>query len=68
MIVLEGEILMHLDGDDRVVGVGGVAIAPRGAPHASKVTGATGARLLCLHTPGCCQGVLLGRQRAGGRR
>jgi integrase len=25
------------------------------APHAFKVTGADGARLLCLHTPGCCQ-------------
>ena len=30
-------------------------VAPRGIPHAFKVTGAGGARLLCLHTPGCCQ-------------
>ena len=29
--------------------------APRGVPHAFKVSGADGARLLCLHTPGCCQ-------------
>src|SRR6266705_1293107 len=36
MIVLEGEILMHLDGEQHAVGAGG-------------------ARLLCLHTPGCCQ-------------
>ncbi len=24
-------------------------------PHAFKVSGVDGARLLCLHTPGCCQ-------------
>ena len=54
MIVLEGEIVMHLDGTDHVVGEGGVASAPRNVPHAFKVSGADGARLLCLHTPGCC--------------
>jgi quercetin dioxygenase-like cupin family protein len=55
MIVLEGEIVMHLDGTDHTVGVGGIASAPRGVPHAFMVSGADGARLLCLHTPGCCQ-------------
>lgn len=55
MIVLEGEILMHLDGTEHAVGPGGIASAPRGVPHAFKVSGADGARLLCLHTPGCCQ-------------
>ncbi|MBK5289437.1 MAG: cupin domain-containing protein [Acidimicrobiia bacterium] len=55
MIVLEGEILMHLDGVEHRVGAGGVAMAPRGVPHAFKVVGANGVRLLCLHTPGCCQ-------------
>jgi len=55
MVVLEGEILMHLDGEEHVVGAGGIASAPRGVPHAFKVSGADGARLLCLHTPGCCQ-------------
>jgi hypothetical protein len=55
MIVLEGEILMHLDGGEHTVGAGGVASAPRGVPHAFKVSGVDGARLLCLHTPGCCQ-------------
>ncbi|MCW2598555.1 MAG: cupin protein [Frankiales bacterium] len=55
MIVLEGEIVMHLDGTDHVVGPGGIASAPRGVPHAFKVSGVDGARLLCLHTPGCCQ-------------
>jgi hypothetical protein len=29
-------------------------VAPRGVPHAFLVVSAT-ARLLCLHTPGCCQ-------------
>ena len=55
MIVLQGEILMHMDGAEHVVGAGGVAVAPRGVPHAFKVTGPDGTRLLCLHTPGCCQ-------------
>jgi mannose-6-phosphate isomerase-like protein (cupin superfamily) len=55
MIVLEGEILMHLDGAEHTVGAGGIASAPRGIPHAFMVSGADGARLLCLHTPGCCQ-------------
>ena len=55
MIVLEGEIVMHLDGTEHTVGAGGVAVAPRGVPHAFKVSGPDGARLLCLHTPGCCQ-------------
>jgi mannose-6-phosphate isomerase-like protein (cupin superfamily) len=55
MIVLQGEILMHLGGEEHTVQAGGIASAPRGIPHAFKVTGAGGARLLCLHTPGCCQ-------------
>jgi quercetin dioxygenase-like cupin family protein len=55
MMVLEGEILMHLDGVEHRVAAGGVAVAPRGVPHAFKVTGPDGSRLLCLHTPGCCQ-------------
>jgi quercetin dioxygenase-like cupin family protein len=55
MIVLEGEILMHLDGAEHIVAAGGVAVAPRGVPHAFKVVGPDGTRLLCLHTPGCCQ-------------
>ena len=34
MIVLEGTILMHLDGREQRVDAGGVALAPRGLPHA----------------------------------
>ena len=55
MIVLAGEIVMHLDGTDHTLGEGAIASAPRGVPHAFKVTGVDGARVLCLHTPGCCQ-------------
>jgi hypothetical protein len=54
MYVLEGEILMHLDGQEHRVAAGGLAVAPRGVPHAFLVLSAV-ARLLCLHTPGCCQ-------------
>jgi quercetin dioxygenase-like cupin family protein len=54
MYVLEGEILMHMDGQEHRVGVGGLAVAPRGVPHAFLVLSET-ARLLCLHTPGCGQ-------------
>jgi len=55
MVVLEGEIIMHIDGVEHAVAAGGIAIAPRGVPHAFKVVGPDGTRLLCLHTPGCCQ-------------
>ena len=54
MHVLEGEILMHIDGAEHRIGVGGTAVAPRGVPHAFMVTSPI-ARLLCLHTPGCCE-------------
>ncbi len=55
MVVLEGEIVMHIDGEDHAVGAGGMAVAPRNVPHAFKVVAPDGARILCLHTPGCCQ-------------
>lgn len=54
MYVLEGEILVHMDGKEYRVGAGGLAVAPRGVPHAFMVLSA-GARLLCLQTPGSCQ-------------
>jgi quercetin dioxygenase-like cupin family protein len=54
MFVLEGEIVMHIDGTEHRVGAGGLAVAARGVPHAFMVTSPE-ARLLCLHTPGCCQ-------------
>lgn len=54
MYVLEGEILMHVDGRDERVAAGGVAMAPRGLPHAFMVLSPM-ARILCLHTPGSCE-------------
>lgn len=37
MFVLEGEILMHIDGTDHTIRSGGLAVAPRGVPHAFMV-------------------------------
>lgn len=48
--LIEGEILVHLDGTEHTVGAGGVVVMPRGLPHAFKVI--SPARMLCLHTPG----------------
>jgi quercetin dioxygenase-like cupin family protein len=50
-IVLEGEILVHVEGTEHPVGPGGVAVAPRGARHAFLVTSEI-ARVLALQTPG----------------
>jgi hypothetical protein len=49
--MLEGDILLHLDGIQRELHAGGIAIIPRGIPHAFKVSSPT-ARMLCLQTPG----------------
>ena len=51
LYVLEGEILVHVDGEEKQVGSGGVAVFLRGVPHAFLVTSET-ARILCLETPG----------------
>ncbi len=51
LYVLEGEILVHVDGPEHRVGARGVFVAPRGVPHAFLVTSET-ARLLCLTVPG----------------
>ena len=54
LYVLDGEIVVHIDGTDHAVGQGGVAIAPRGVPHAFLVTTPT-ARVLTLQTPGTAE-------------
>jgi quercetin dioxygenase-like cupin family protein len=51
LYVLEGEILVHIDGEEHRVGERGVFAAPRGVPHAFLVISET-ARLLCLTVPG----------------
>ena len=50
-IVLEGEIVVHVEGAEHRVGSGGVAVVPRGTRHAFLVTSET-ARVLALQTPG----------------
>ncbi len=50
-IVLEGEILVHVEGNEHPVGPGGVAVVPRGTRHAFLVTSEM-ARILALQTPG----------------
>jgi quercetin dioxygenase-like cupin family protein len=59
LFLLEGEILVHIDGEDFTVSTGGLALAPRGVPHAFKVVSPM-ARILCLHTPGTCEAFYLG--------
>jgi quercetin dioxygenase-like cupin family protein len=54
LYVIEGEILVHIDGSDHQVGPRGVAVAPRGVPHAFLVTSET-ARVLTLQTPGSAE-------------
>ncbi|MDP9116618.1 MAG: quercetin 2,3-dioxygenase [Actinomycetota bacterium] len=49
--LLEGEIALHLDGEQRSLHAGGIAIIPRGVPHAFLVTSPK-SRMLCLQTPG----------------
>lgn len=58
MFMLDGEILMHVAGHEHRIGPGGLAVAPRGVPHAFMVV-SDSARLLCLHTPGCCEAFYL---------
>jgi len=51
LYVLDGEILVHIDGREQALSSGGVAMFPRGVPHAFLVTSER-ARILCLETPG----------------
>ena len=49
--MLAGDILVHIDGSQWPLSAGGIAVIPRGIPHAFKVTSGE-ARMLCLQTPG----------------
>jgi len=51
LIVLEGELLVYAEGSEHRVGARGVALAPRGVPHAFMVTSES-ALILALQTPG----------------
>jgi quercetin dioxygenase-like cupin family protein len=49
--VLEGEILVDVEGQQHRVGQGGLFVAPRGVPHAFMVTSES-AHVLTVQTPG----------------
>ena len=51
LIVLEGEIVVYVEGTEHRLGPRGVAVAPRGVPHAFLVTSES-ARILSLQIPG----------------
>lgn len=65
LYVLEGEILVHIDGEDHAVGPNGVAVAPRGVPHAFLVLSET-ARVLTLQTPGSAEAFYRGASEPAG--
>lgn len=49
--VIEGELLVNIDGIEHLVGSGGFFVAPRGVPHALLVTSKI-ARVLAMLVPG----------------
>ncbi|MEP6600135.1 MAG: quercetin 2,3-dioxygenase [Actinomycetota bacterium] len=49
--MIEGDIIVHIDGEQHELHAGGIAVIPRGVPHAFLVTSPQ-ARMLCLQTPG----------------
>ncbi|TCC04986.1 quercetin 2,3-dioxygenase [Kribbella soli] len=49
--LLDGEILLDLDGKKRSLSAGGVVVIPRGVPHAFRVVSPT-TRFLTIQTPG----------------
>lgn len=49
--LLDGSLLLHIDGVEHELRAGGVAVIPRGMPHAF-MAHAEDVRMLCLHTPG----------------
>jgi quercetin dioxygenase-like cupin family protein len=49
--VIEGQLLVHVDGHDVRIGTGGLFVVPRGVPHALLVTSKV-ARVLAILAPG----------------
>jgi quercetin dioxygenase-like cupin family protein len=48
--LLEGEIIVNVDGKETRIGAGGMSFVPKGVPHAFIVVSDT-ARILSLHSP-----------------
>jgi quercetin dioxygenase-like cupin family protein len=65
LYVLEGEILVNIDGTNHRVGPRGFVFAPRGVPHAFLVTSSE-ARILCLETPGSAEAFYRGASEPAG--
>lgn len=65
LYVLEGELIVHIDGVDHVVGPHGTAVALRGVPHAFLVTSPS-ARVLTLQTPGSAESFYRGASEPAG--
>lgn len=65
LYVLDGELMVHIDGTDHRLSAGGLAMAPRGVAHAFAVTSAT-ARVLTLLTPGTAEGFYRGASEPAG--
>lgn len=65
LYVLDGEILVHIDGEEHSIGAHGFAVAPRGVPHAFLVTSET-ARVLTLQTPGSAESFYRGASDPAG--
>lgn len=65
LYVVAGELLVQIDGVDHRLGSGGVAVAPRGVPHAFVVTSPT-ARILTLQTPGSAEAFYRGASEPAG--
>ncbi len=51
LYVIEGEIIVNIDGTERRIGAGGMTFTPKGVPHAFMVLSET-ARLLTMQSPG----------------
>lgn len=54
LYVLEGELLVHVEGEEHRVGAGACVMAPRGVPHAFLVVSDT-ARVLAMLAPGAAE-------------
>jgi hypothetical protein len=65
--VLEGEVLVHVEGEEHRVGEGGVFITPRGTPHALMVTSET-VRFLSWQTPGTGEAFYRGSRSQSARQ
>jgi len=51
LYVLQGDLLLHVDGEEHELHEGGFFLAPRGVPHAFMVTSET-AHVIAIQTPG----------------